>query len=386
LILRINRFVSPQLPHVVQISFFADPSGRRPEELLHAWPKLVDVAEAACNAGVQVSVVQASSHAQELTRAGVAYYFVPVGAGSATVATGRSLGELLRKLAPDALHVQGLGFARDVVDLAALAPGVPILLQDHAARLPPLWRRRSWRQAFSLASGLAFCSREQARPFIEAGLIGAGTKVYEVPECPSRFTMGDQVKARRLTGLSGSPCLLWVGHLNSNKEPFAVLDGVSDAVQWLPSLQLWCCFGSAPVPPAVQRRIERDPRLRGRVHLLGSVAHDYIEQLMRAADIFVLGSHSAGCGDSLIEALACGLAPVVTDIPPFRTLTANGTLGALWSRGDPQELTAALVSVAAMPKAPLRAALRAHFNQQLSFAAIGRRLSGTYRDLIGVDQ
>ena len=373
------------MPHVVQISFFTDPSGRRPEELLRAWPRLVAFAEAAGNAGVQVSVVQASAHAQELTREGVRYFFLPVGAHATTVDTGRSLGGLLRSLAPDLLHVQGLGFARDVVALAALAPGVPILLQDHADRLPRFWRRRLWRQAFSLTAGLAFCTREQARPFIEAGLIGAATKVYEVPECPSRFTMGDQTQARRLTSLSGDPCLLWVGHLTSSKESLAVLDGVSDAVQWLPALQLWCCFGSEPLLPAVQRRIERDPRLRGRVHVLGQIAHDYIEQLMRAADVFVLGSHSAGCGDSLIEALACGLAPVVTDIPSFRALTANGTLGALWSRGDAQGLTAALVSVAAMPRAPLRAALRAHFDQQLSFAAVGRRLSGTYRDLIGAD-
>jgi glycosyltransferase involved in cell wall biosynthesis len=376
--------VYPQLLHVVQISFFTDPSGRRPEELLHAWPTLVDVAEAACSAGVRVSVVQASSHTQELARAGVDYFFLPIGVGASTVQAGRNLGELLGKLAPDVLHVQGLGFAPDVVSLAALAPGVPILLQDHADRPPRFWRRRLWRRAFSRAAGLAFCSLEQARPFIEAGLLGAGTQVYEIPECPSRFTTGDQTEARRRTGVSGDPCLLWVGHLDANKDPLAVLAGVSDAVPYLPELQLWCCFGTAPLLRAVERRIERDPHLRGRVHLLGRVGHDHIEQLMRAADIFVLGSHREGSGYSLIEALACGMPPVVTDIPSFRSLTADGSLGALWPCGDARKLTAALVAVAALPKSATRAAIRTHFEQELSFDAVGRKLAATYRDLMGV--
>ena len=38
--------------------------------------------------------------------------------------------------APDIFHVQGLAFARDVLSLSSLAPGVPIILQDHADKPP----------------------------------------------------------------------------------------------------------------------------------------------------------------------------------------------------------------------------------------------------------
>ena len=51
-----------RLTHAVQISFFNDPEARSPAELLNAWPTLVDVAEAASQSGVRVSVVQASAH------------------------------------------------------------------------------------------------------------------------------------------------------------------------------------------------------------------------------------------------------------------------------------------------------------------------------------
>ncbi len=56
------------------------------------------------------------------------------------------------------------------------------------------------------------------------------------------------------------------------------------------------------------------------MHLLGRVPHERIEMLMRAADLFVLGSHREGGNTSLIEALATGLLPVVTDIPSSRSL------------------------------------------------------------------
>jgi glycosyltransferase involved in cell wall biosynthesis len=358
--------------HVAQISFFTDPEARPPEKLLIDWPSLPDVAECACRAGVRVSVVQACMHSQRITRNGVNYHFL----GSTGFA------ELLRELSPDVLHVHGLDFPHDVLSLATIAPGIPILLQDHASRPPRRWRRNLWRRGFSCASGIAFCSREQASPFAAAGLIAPHTAVYEIPESTSRFEPGDQAEARRSSGVSGDPVALWVGHLDANKDPLAVLDGISRAVLTLPALQLYCCYGSAPLLHAVQRRIMDDPLLIGRVHLLGRVPHPRIQQFMRTADLFVSGSHREGSGYSLIEALACGLPPVVTDIPSFRTLTGAGSIGALWRPGDAGTLCEQLIAVAAQPRAQLRVAVREYFERELSFDAVGRTLAATYQDLV----
>jgi glycosyltransferase involved in cell wall biosynthesis len=367
--------------HVVQISFFNDPQGRRPSQLLQAWATLVDVAEAAGRSGVRVSVVQASSYSEQLQHDGVRYYFLPFGEHSG-VAGQVALRELLRDLAPDVVHVHGLNFPRDVLSLAAHVPDIPIILQDHASRPPRLWRRALWRRALSVAGGIAFCAREQAQPFVHDALVHAHTRVYEVPESTSRFTPGDREEARRLTNIHGAPAILWVGHLDANKDPLAALDGISAAVPALPGLQLFCCFGVAPLLRAVQERIASDPCLRERVTLLGRVPHERIEQLMRAADIFLLGSHREGSGYSLIEALACGLPPVVTDIPSFRSLTAAGTVGALWPCGDSRALCEALRSVAACADGGMRPAVRAHFDRELSSAALGAKLTAMYRDVI----
>ena len=102
---------------------------------------------------------------------------------------------------------------------------------------------------------------------------------------------------------------------------------------------------------------------------------------MRAADIFVLGSHHEGSGYSLIEALACGLPPVVTDIPSFRALTGAQAVGRLWPCGDSHALCAALQSVAAGGGDDARRAVRAHFDRELSFDALGTKLAAMYRDV-----
>ena len=353
-----------------------------PELLLADWPSLVDVAECACRAGVRVSVVQACVHSLRLARNGVEYYFLPFGRGCLAKAATTNFAELMRELAPDVLHVHGLGFPHDVLSLAAIAPGIPILLQDHASRPPRRWRRNLWRRGFCAAAGVAFCSREQASPFTAAGLLAPDLTVYEIPESTSRFTPGDQTEARRCVGVSGNPAALWVGHLDANKDPLAVLDGVSRAVPTLPALQLYCCFGSAPLLRAVQRRIIDDPLLIGRVHLMGRLPHPQIELLMRAADLFVSGSHREGSGYSLIEALACGLPPVVTDIPSFRVLTGAGSVGALWPQGDAGALCEKLITVAAQPRVRIRAAAREFFRKELSFEAVGRKLAAAYLNLV----
>ena len=103
---------------------------------------------------------------------------------------------------------------------------------------------------------------------------------------------------------------------------------------------------------------------------------------MRAADLFVLGSHREGSGYSLIEALACGLPPVVTDIQSFRSLTGAGAVGMLWPCSDSQALCQALRSIAAGVGPQMRCAVRAHFERELSFDALGRRLGAMYEDVL----
>ena len=63
---------------------------------------------------------------------------------------------------------------------------------------------------------------------------------------------------------------------------------------------------------------------------------------LRAADVYVSTSRSDSTSVSLLEAMACGIPPVVTDIPANREWITEGRNGLLVPPGDPVRLAEAL--------------------------------------------
>lgn len=362
--------------HAAQINFLPVPEGRTHTDILEQWHSLVDIAEVVASSGTRVSVIQAATREDLITRNGIDYHFIDIRGLEVAKNRGRRFASLLADIKADVLHGHGLGFVEEAFAVSQCLPQLPIIMQDHADRPPRWWRRPQWRRWYAAISGVAFTAPELARPFTRAALFGPHTRLFAIPESSSRFTMGSRADARAQTGLRGDPCVLWVGHLSRGKDPLTVLDGVARASLQLPDLQLWCAFGSAPLLDEVQRRIEHDPQLAGRVHLLGKVTHAQVETLMRAADMFVAGSLAESCGYVVLEALACGVTPVVTDIPSFRALIGGSRVGHLWPCGDAAQLAQALVDAAASQ--PLPEQVRAHFDAALSFAAVGRRWADAY--------
>jgi glycosyltransferase involved in cell wall biosynthesis len=364
--------------HVAQINFVPVPKGTSGTDVFALWPSLADVAEAAATSGTRISVVQVATNAEQVEHNGIDYHFTHSPDDEALTRRANRFASLLQEIKADVLHVHGLDFAEDAFAISKHLPNLPILFQDHANRPPRWWRRPQSRRWYGAASGVAFTAAELAAPFIRTGLLQPDSNVFAIPESTCRFTRGSRARARAETGLHGDPCILWVGHLNHGKDPLTVLDGVARAAEALPGLQLWCVFGNAPLLADVQRRVHRDPHLAGRVHLLGQVPHERIEWLMRAADFFVSGSHSESCGYALLEAMACGVTPVVTDIPSFRALT--GDIGQLWHCGNSDSLTEALISAVANRPSPER--IRAHFDSTLSPTALGRQWAEAYATVI----
>lgn len=371
---------------VAHVSFHRDPERRTPSQLLKAWPTLTRVAAAANSERCRVAILQACERDHTAGLDGVAIWFVREAAAIDRLSfrLGTKLhrpNRLLERLAafkPDVIQVAGFGHPLQILQLRQRLPHAAIVLQDHAAAPAGGWRRPLHRRAFAAVDGVLFTAREQASPFFVNTLFRPDLPVFEVLEDSSTFTPGNQADAQRRSGIYGDPCLLWLGRLDAVKNPLTVLDAVAIASEQLPGLRLWCCYREAPLERQVRERIASDARLRERVVLLGARPHREIETLCQAADFLVQGSLREGSGYAVIEALACGTTPLVTDIPAFRKITKQGQFGALAPAGDAAAMAENIQDLSGRDRGQLRNEARRHFEAELSYEAIGRDLRAVY--------
>lgn len=369
---------------VVHVSFHLDRAGRPPEALLEAWPALPGCAVAAARAGVRVAVVQPAAVDALVVKDGVEFRFVRERpglrrgpAGTRPVARGsRTLADAVARFEPALLHVQGLSLPGHARTLKQRIRGVRLLAQDHADGLPRPWRRRAARRDFADLDGVAFTAADQARPFFDAGLFPTGLPVHEVLEASIPFEPPTLDRPR-----PDSAGFLWLGRLDDNKDPFTVLTGFAAAAHRFPGARLRMCWLDAPRLSAVRERIERDPLLADRVELLGRRSPAEVRDLLCESDFLLQGSHREGSGYAIIEALACGVTPIVTAIPSLRAIVGDTTF--LFPPGSVRGLITCLERAAASDRTRLRRAARDRFDRHLSWDAVGHQLARAYEAMLG---
>ena len=363
--------------NVVQLNYAFDKALTDPDALLDAYRTLTGLSEAVAAAGAdRTTVVQRFHREARITRNGIEYVFCRPSRVHRTVADAR----------PDVVHVNGLQFAAHTWTLRQkLDRSIAIVVQDHGGGVPTGSRvpfdHAIRRRMSSAADGFLFVASEQSKSWRHAGLLPATCRVYEVMEASTTFRPVPREEARTVSRIDGKPAVLWVGRLTANKDPLTVVDGFEQSLRDLPAATLTMIYDGDDLLPLVRARV-RSSALRDRVRLLGPVAHERLPAFYSAADLFVLGSHQEGSGYALLEACACGLLPVVTDIPSFRVITAGGSFGTLWNAGHAEACARALVNAARSNTAHARALMTAHFDRALSWGAIGRDALAAYHDAL----
>jgi glycosyltransferase involved in cell wall biosynthesis len=375
---------------IVHVSFFVDPRRREPAHLLEAWPTLARLGPSIASTSVSIAIIQPAAAEALIDRNGAVFHFV---AGRRPTLLARRLGhwasprtlavvERAAALDPDVVHFHSLSFPLHLRRLRKALPRARIIVQDHADHPMTGWRRGLVRATLEGADAAAFTSPVQAEPFVAAGILDPRLPIHAVPESSSTFLPGDMGRARAETGLGGDPCVVWLGHLDRNKDPMTALSAIREAARDLPGIRLFMAWLAAPLLETVQRQIATDPELQARVTLLGPQPYSHIEKLLQAADMLIQCSHSEGSGYAVIEAMACGTVPIVTQIPSFRELTGNGQAGGLSPVGDAGAMAESIVRWAAMPAVERRSRVRRHFEEHLSFDAIGARWRDIYALLL----
>lgn len=163
-----------------------------------------------------------------------------------------------------------------------------------------------------------------------------------------RFAPVERRTARAELGLPASgPVLATVGGLTERKGFHRVLDCMPSLRRRWPDLQ-YLIIGGASGEGDWRARLEAQVDSLGLhdcVHFLGIVDPHRLKVPLSAADAFVLATRNEGWANVLLEAMACGLPVVTTDVGGNREVVSDDTLGRVVAFGDGDALTRAMDDV-----------------------------------------
>ncbi len=293
----------------------------------------------------------------------------------------------VRLLQPDLVHFFGtslhLNLALLFVRQGRAAP--PVVLHYHGGRPgQTALGRRLQRYGFTRAARFFFTTAEQAERYIQAGLIEDGTRrVVELTETSSRFSPMPRAVARRQTGMAGDPIFLWTARLHPLKDPLTALRGFTRIAEALRGAQLYFHYLADDLLPELRSWVGEHPDLSGRVHFSGRVPYERMEAIYNSADFLLQASRREHSGCAVLDAMACGVIPVVTEIPSFRAMTGNGAVGVLFPPGDDESLARQVLDISPDQIDARAAAVRSRFTDHMSFPALARRLEREYEGLVG---
>jgi glycosyltransferase involved in cell wall biosynthesis len=146
----------------------------------------------------------------------------------------------------------------------------------------------------------------------------------------------------------GIPAGATVVGFTGNMRPVKGVDVLIEAARQLPAAPPIHFLLVGEVRDSRIERLARDPRVRDRLHFTGF--RKDAPALAGACDIFVMPSvEREGLPRSLIEAMAQGVAPVVSDVGGMPELVVKDECGLVVPPRDPQALAQAILALAQDP-------------------------------------
>lgn len=256
----------------------------------------------------------------------------------------RSLERLVGGSLSDRLVLHSQGIRADViaskhlggVRRVATARNYPY--DDYPMKFGPIlgrWMAWSHLRAFRALPAVVACSASLAallrRHGLDATVIrnGVDTAVFR-PAAPA-----ERARLRQELGFGdGDRIGVSIGGLLLRKDPLVIIR----ALRGLDDRNLRFVFAGGG---ELEERCRRESKGDERIRFLGHVGE--VAPVLRAADFLVSASRSEGLPNAALEAIACGLQVVLSDIEPHRELLELAPwAGGLYACGDVAELRGAI--------------------------------------------
>ena len=187
-------------------------------------------------------------------------------------------------------------------------------------------------------------------------------------------TVDRKAGLRREFNLNGDPLVVFSGRLVAEKGADILLAAWAELLSEMPGAGL-VVLGDGPEYGGLSKMAGE------RVHFAGSV--DDVAPYLQAADIFVLPSLTEGLSNSLLEAMACGLAVVATSVGGAVDIVVQDQNGLIVEPGKAEYLLHAILALYRNPelRQDLGVAARQTMVDGYALPAVAARLTELYGEM-----
>lgn len=193
-------------------------------------------------------------------------------------------------------------------------------------------------QVFSVSDSLKRLAVSLGIPADKILVVGNGVDT-------GKFFPMDRHEARsKLHIPPDAPVLISVGGLVERKGFHRVIDCLPALRQRFPGIHYLIVGGPSPegdMRAELEAQVAR-LGLAGQVKFLGTMPSEALRLPLSAADVFVLSTHNEGWANVFLEAMACGLPVIATDVGGNREVVCRDDLGAIIPFGAQAALTMAM--------------------------------------------
>lgn len=199
---------------------------------------------------------------------------------------------------------------------------------------------KSAARVFSVSDSLRQIALAIGVPASQVQVVGNGVDT-------AKFHVVDKIKARASLGLSlDAPVLISIGGLVERKGFHRVIDCLPVLIQDFPDLRYLIVGGSSPEGDIGAQLRDQVARLNLGQHVIftGAMKSEVLKEPLSAADVFVLATSNEGWANVFLEAMACGLPVITTDVGGNAEVVSQAELGTIVPFGDQEALQCALAS------------------------------------------
>jgi glycosyltransferase involved in cell wall biosynthesis len=272
----------------------------------------------------------------------------------------------IKKMKPQYVIIHGLDYFLEA-GLIGFLFKLPVFLQHHAEKTYLRKKSILMSVADNYISAYFFNGKELAKPYLENKLIKAGSKIIEIPEATTPFTL----KEKHTTSTKRLVC---IGRLNENKNTITILKAINLVKESRQDFHLSIFYGTSELEYELKTYVETN-KLHSFVSFKGSVSQQEVESVLNQSDLFVSASLYEGSGFSLIEAMACGVYPIVSTISAFNYLVSDLTFKQQFEPTNEIELAHKLnASLNTELNTLMRQSIHQHFKKTCSSTAIAEAI------------